>query len=273
VFGIIPLLTFLLVVLFSILVVRIGTVALTMTGLSRDVAAFQAQSAFSGVGFTTSESEYVVSHPVRRRIIRVLMLLGSAGLTSAMATLVLAFVGNTPSEMLYNGLWLAIGLAILGFFGKSKLIDKGLSKVIEAALTRWTSIKILDYEQLLGLSKGYSISMIKVKPGSWLDGKTLRELRLRDEGILVLAVYKKGKEKEVYLGVPSLDLKLEAGDTLVCYGPSEVLSALPERLKGVKGELEHARAMAKQVIREQEEKEEERRLMKDNGDENKGQNT
>jgi len=45
-----PLITFLLVVLFSIIIVRIGTVALTMTGLSREIAAFQAQSAFSGVG-------------------------------------------------------------------------------------------------------------------------------------------------------------------------------------------------------------------------------
>lgn len=43
----------------SLLVVRIGTVALQKTGLTRGVAAFQAQSAFMGVGFTTSESEAV----------------------------------------------------------------------------------------------------------------------------------------------------------------------------------------------------------------------
>jgi hypothetical protein len=259
--GFIPLLSFLLVILFSIIVVRVGTVALTMTGLSRDVAAFQAQSAFSGVGFTTSESEYVVSHPVRRRIIRVLMLLGSAGLTSAMATLVLTFVGNTATEMMYNGLWLAVGLGLLYGFSRSKLVDRGLSKAIEVALTRWTNIKVFDYEQLLGLSKGYTISMVKVKPGSWLEGKTLRELRLRDEGIMVLAVYKKANGKEVYLGVPSLDLRLEAGDTLVCYGPNDVLSSLPERLKGISGELDHVKAMAKQAIREQEERADEERLM------------
>ena len=262
--GIVPLLTFLLVILFSIIVVRVGTVALTMTGLSRDVAAFQAQSAFSGVGFTTSESEYVVAHPVRRRIIRILMLLGSAGLTSAMATLVLTFVGNTPVEMMFNGIWLSVGLAGLFVFGKSKLIDRALSRVIEMALTRWTTIKIYDYEQLLGLSKGYSISMVKVRSGGWLEGKTLRELRLRDEGILVLAVYKRSNNEEVYLGVPSLDLKLEAGDTLVCYGPSEVLAQLSTRLKGIRGEIEHVRAVAKQTIREQEEKVEEEKLMKEN---------
>ena len=74
-----------MVILFSIIFVRIGAVALEMTGLSREVATFQAQSAYTGVGFTTSESEYVVSYPVRRRIIRILMLVGSAGIASAMA--------------------------------------------------------------------------------------------------------------------------------------------------------------------------------------------
>ena len=250
----IPLLSFMLVVLFSIIVVRVGTVALTMTGLSREVAAFQAQSAFSGVGFTTSESEYVVSHPVRRRIIRILMLLGSAGLTSAVATLIITFVGNTPQEMMYNGIWLFIGLALLYIFGRSKLVDKGLSWVIERALSKWTHIRIMDYEQLLGLGKGYSISMIKIKQGSWLEGKTLQELKLNEEGVLVLAVYRKVKGKEVLLGAPRGDLKLISGDTLVCYGPEDVLSKLPERLRGARGDLEHLEAVARQALREREEK-------------------
>lgn len=45
----------LVVLVLSLLVTRIATVALTHTGLSREVARFQARSAFSGVGFTTSE--------------------------------------------------------------------------------------------------------------------------------------------------------------------------------------------------------------------------
>ena len=40
--------------------------ALKLNGLSAEVATFQAQSAFSGAGFTTSESEAIVSHPLRR---------------------------------------------------------------------------------------------------------------------------------------------------------------------------------------------------------------
>ena len=246
----IALITFLLVVLFSIIVVRIGTIALKMTGLSRDVAAFQAQSAFSGVGFTTSESEYVVSHPVRRRIIRILMLLGSAGLTSAMATLVLTFVGNTPEQMITNGIWLAVGLAALAVFGKSKLVDRGLSWLIERALQRVPGLRIYDYEQLLGLGKGYSIAKLVVKAGSWLEGKKLRELRLNEEGVLVLAIYRKVRDREIFIGAPRGDTELRAGDTLICYGPEEVLQDLRTRLKGPIGDLKHEQAVEAAVARE-----------------------
>lgn len=47
---------------------------LELTGLSPKVASFQAQAAFSGAGFTTSESESIVIHSLRRKIIRILIL-------------------------------------------------------------------------------------------------------------------------------------------------------------------------------------------------------
>ncbi|HKK31544.1 MAG TPA: potassium transporter TrkA, partial [Alphaproteobacteria bacterium] len=54
------------VLFLSLIVVRVGAEALTLTGLSRQEAKFQARSAWTGTGFTTTESEDVVSHPVRR---------------------------------------------------------------------------------------------------------------------------------------------------------------------------------------------------------------
>lgn len=73
---------------------RIATIAITYTGLSREAARFQARSALTGSGFTTSESEKVVTHPVRRRIILLLMLLGNAGIVAAISSLILAFLGQ-----------------------------------------------------------------------------------------------------------------------------------------------------------------------------------
>ena len=40
----------------SLLITRIATVALQLTGLSKANARFQARSAFTGVGYTTSEA-------------------------------------------------------------------------------------------------------------------------------------------------------------------------------------------------------------------------
>ncbi len=85
-------LTLLVVVMLSLLVTRAATIALAATGLSRESARFQARSAFSGAGFTTSESESVVNHPVRRRIIMWLMLAGNAGIVAVVASLVLTVV-------------------------------------------------------------------------------------------------------------------------------------------------------------------------------------
>jgi len=67
----VALISLLTIVVLAIVCVRIGRIALELTGLSSDIASFQTQSAFSGVGFTTSESETIVSHPVRRRIVRI----------------------------------------------------------------------------------------------------------------------------------------------------------------------------------------------------------
>lgn len=88
----IAILTLLVIVTISLLLNRIATVALTFTGLSRDTARFQARSAFTGSGFTTSESELIAGHPVRRRIIFTLMFLGNAGLVTVIATLMTGFV-------------------------------------------------------------------------------------------------------------------------------------------------------------------------------------
>lgn len=85
--------TLLLIVIISLIVNRVATVALMFTGMSRDAARFQARSAFTGAGFTTLESEQIVTHPVRRRIVLLLMLLGNAGFVTMIATLLGGFIG------------------------------------------------------------------------------------------------------------------------------------------------------------------------------------
>ena len=114
----------------SILITRFATIALVHTGLFRQAAQFQARSAFTGVGYTTRESERIVGHPVRRRIIMLLMLLGNVGIISVLASLVLAFVdeqAGTSDWVIKIGPLLG-GVTILWLLSKSKWVDRALSK-------------------------------------------------------------------------------------------------------------------------------------------------
>ena len=83
----------------SYLIVRIGAIALEMTGMEKSRARFQALSVFSGTGITTREAEMVVGHPRRRKIVTYLMILGNAGIVSVIATFVLSLFHATVSGL------------------------------------------------------------------------------------------------------------------------------------------------------------------------------
>ena len=85
----------------SYLIVRIGAIALEMTGMERSRARFQALSAFSGTGFTTKEAELVTSNRQRRKIATVLIILSNAGLVIMIATLTGSLV---PQETILSKL-------------------------------------------------------------------------------------------------------------------------------------------------------------------------
>ena len=103
-----PFLALVIIVLVALMVVRLGSSALQLTGMSKPVAQFQAASAFFGVGFTTKEAELVVDHPVRRRIILHLIIFGNIGLTSALATLLVTFMSSGDRGIGTTFAWLGV---------------------------------------------------------------------------------------------------------------------------------------------------------------------
>ena len=114
------LIAFGIVITLALGAVRMGTLALQRTGLSRESASFQAQSAFMGVGFTTSESETVVNHPVRRRVLRMLMWGGYSGITVTVSTIV-SGVGSSDGHLLrFLGLMLVTAGVLAGEGGVPK---------------------------------------------------------------------------------------------------------------------------------------------------------
>jgi hypothetical protein len=213
------LLTLLVIVTISLIVVRVGSTALMMTGLSYDTSSFQSYSAFFGVGFTTKEAELVVDHPVRRRIIRDLILAGNIGLTSAMATLIVTFVQiDTTSDMLKAIGWIVGGLVAFLLFAKLPFVKRLLDSAIRKSLERGGVIHAMDYELLLRVASGYCISEVDVTDECAFANKSLRESRPADRGIIVLGISHKG---ESFIGAPGPDEKILSGDVITVYGREE----------------------------------------------------
>lgn len=235
------LVTFFLVVVASLTATRVATVALTLTGMSPEVARFQARSALSGSGFTTSEAEAVVDHPARRRIIMFLMLIGSAGLVTAVATLSISFVGQESTASSTRVLVLLGGCIVLLAVARSRLVDRLLTALFTRLLTRFTDLELQDYAGLLHLTDGHAVLKIDVEVGAWLCSRTLGDLQLREEGITVLGIERGGGR---YVGVPDADTEIRPGDCLVTYGDFDALVELTTRQPGPEGDAMHADAVA-----------------------------
>jgi K+/H+ antiporter YhaU regulatory subunit KhtT len=234
----------LVVLTISFLITRLGTAALTLTGVSHDLARLQAVSAFTGVGFTTSESEQIVNHPARRRILIILMILGNAGIVTAVSTLLLSFLGVTEqSQWLSRGALLVIGLAVLWCIATSNWVERHLSRLLEAMLKRFTDLQTFDFAELLDLSGRYTVRTLHVQTNDWVEGKRLSETELFQEGVTVLGIHRASGR---FLGVPRGETPVETGDELVLYGRKDRLSELDDRRRGRPGDEAHARAVSDQ---------------------------
>lgn len=239
--------TVFLVISLSALITKVATIALVHTGLSTQSARFQARSAYTGAGFTTSESEKIMGHPLRRKIIYILMLVGNAGIVTVMSSLILTFVlPDTLATKLYGLLIVVVGLIIVYWAIKSKWVDKVLSKYIRRMLEKYTELNIQDFAAVLHLKDDYRISERRIEKDDWVSNKTLKELDLRREGITVLGI---DREDEDYFGSPNGDFKILPRDVVTIYGKAEGIKSLYGRKRDYKAEVQHQKFVEKESER------------------------
>ena len=250
----VALVSLLVVLAVSHVAIRVGASALTLTGIADESARFQAQSAFLGVGFTTRESEQVLDHPVRRRIVTLLMLLGNAGVVASVSSVVLVFlIGPDGRNRGERALALVVAVAALWLVAHTALVDRNLTRVVRWALRRWTQLDVRDYVRLLHLSGDFAVVELEVHPGAWLAGRTLAELDLRSEGALVLGIERDGAhdgargDARTYVGVPRGPTRILVGDVLLVYGRSALLEQIDRRPAGPEGDRAHAAAVERQL--------------------------
>jgi hypothetical protein len=246
----IAIISLLFILVFSFLITRVASIALTHTGLSKESAKFQSRSAFTGVGFTTNESDKVVNHPVRRKILMLLMIVGNAGIVTGISSLVLGFINlGGETTIAFRIAVLVAGVVLLWTIANSRLVERWLANIISRLLKKTARLDIKDYSSLLHLAGEYKISELPIDENHWLIGRKIKNSGLRKEGVMVLAINKKDGS---FAGAPHADDTIEENDSIIVYGRDPVLKKLEARDRGFEGNREH-----REIIREQRKLEEE----------------
>jgi hypothetical protein len=206
----------------SYLIVRVGAIALEMTGMERSRARFQALSAFSGTGFTTREAELVVNHPRRRKIVTYLMILGNAGIVSVIATFVLSLRQAGAFRPSLNLAIIAASLFILYRIASHQKFAKKLTSKIRETLREKLHFEKVHVQELLQQSDGYGIASILIGRRSKVAGSTLNQSGFKEKDLMILSV----ERDEGVISVPKAQTKIQVGDRLICYGKLENLQGL-----------------------------------------------
>ncbi len=180
----------LITILISFTTVRIGAFALHLTGLEPEAATFQALSAFSGTGFTTAESERVVRHRSRRRIISILIILGNAGLVAVIGTLA---AGATQAQNLgWEWVLIYMGVVILGIFVLYRVVLKsGLATSLIEKLRKPLLKRIVmaapPFEEMMHVGGDWSVNLVTIGKNSKFIDRTLSDLMsLSDVDVLAI---------------------------------------------------------------------------------------
>ena len=225
---------FIITLVVSFIVVRIGAIAFQLTGLEWSLAKFQALSCFSGTGFTTKESELITSDKQRRKIATILIILGNAGFVIMIATLASSLV---PQETILSKLsksflpfdikpdlvrWVNLSIIIIvvyviyRIFTHEKFVSK-MTTVLRKKIIKKEIFQKVTFEELLLATGGYGISRITIKAGSPVLNKTLMKSQLREYDITVLATVRGGET----IPNPPANMKIQLNDELICFGKLE----------------------------------------------------
>ena len=222
-----------IVILFFIILyvclLDIFTVLFRLTGLTTEKARFQVISLFTNAGFTTRESEIIVSNPKRRNIAKAAMITGhvfSAIIVSLIVMIItsIAVAQEFLIEQLYIVL-IAFGVFLVIFiFMKIPAVFRFNQRLLEKIAIK--SMKRKDHQNVLTLLDDYGKAsimevMINVMPPALKD-KTILESNLRaNYNIILLLVKRKNKVLDV-----TADTILQTDDLVVLFGPEQNIKDL-----------------------------------------------
>ena len=210
------------------LIWEIASVALSITGLAHDKARFQALSALTGTGFTTRDSELIISHRQRRVIVMALMILGNVGIILILSNIIVS--KTTVHLFIKLGIFFAL-LFLLYKITSYKGLMRKLKEKIEEKLIKSSVFEKKAIEEILNLAQGYGVVELNLKENFSYIGHTLADSPLREKDILVLAI----KRDQTTIPAPKGQRKMQIDDTLICYGKLASMKELISEQKSKRG--------------------------------------
>ena len=214
------LLLFSLIILLYWVITELFTFFFRLTGLPAEKARFQVISLLTGTGFTTRESEMVLSSRKRRRLARVTMLFGyvfNITIVSAFINVFLSLKIVQVEKQFFGFLIPLVTVALIFIFMRVPKVHAWFDNLLKRTADRifdrretFNAVMLVD-----NIGNG-SIAQVTLRciPDEY-QGLTLAETRLRPEtGILVMLVESRGGKE-----VPaSADTVFQTGDKLIVFG-------------------------------------------------------
>ncbi len=219
------LLLFSLVILFYWVIAELFTFFFRFTGLPAEKARFQVISLLTGTGFTTRESEIILSSRRRRRLARITMLFGYVfNLTIVSAFINLFFsMKRVQAEHQLSALLIPLGAVALIFvcMRVPKIHAWGDDLFVRVADRVFDRKETFNAVMMVDNIRSESIAQVTLRhiPEEY-QGISLAQTQLRAEtGILVMLVERKGDKP-----VPArAETVFEVGDRLTVFGDYQTI--------------------------------------------------
>ncbi len=198
------------------------------TGLTDEKARFQVISLITGCGFTTRESELLLTTRSRRRLARITMLFGYVFNITIVSMLINVFLSIKLDELsnLFSVLIPILAAAVIIIFMRVPKIrawgDRVIERVADRLIRRETanSVLLVDY---LGEDAIAQVTLVEV-PEAFRE-KTLARINFRAEHDLMVMLIEKPGKKAVPAGAKTV---MEAGDKLTVFGDYKKIAAVFE---------------------------------------------
>ena len=195
------------------------TILFRLTGLPDEKARFQVISLLTGSGFTTRESEMIVSSRTRRRLAAVTMLFGyvfNITIVSALINVFLSLNLLMDDGRIFGIFIPIVTVAVIFILMRVSKVRAFTDRLLERIAGRFMSKGFKNYVTVLDYIGKGCIAQVRLKeiPPEYAE-KPLKDMDLRtDKNILVMLVEHSGKLAEP----ASADTSFREGDKLTVFG-------------------------------------------------------